>query len=126
VKLFKKYLSSFVLFQYEKEMYRFQDLSGRKLVLRPEGTAGVVRMFIEKAMASTTLPKKFYYCGPMFRYEKPQKGRLRQFYQLGIENLGSKDVFSDIELITIADTLMKSLKTKKDFYKVLEMSFLNK
>lgn len=99
-------------------MYRFQDLSGRKLVLRPEGTAGVVRMFIEKSMASSTLPKKFFYFGPMYRYEKPQKGRLRQFYQLGIENIGSKDVFSDIELLTIADSLLKSLKPKKDFYKV--------
>lgn len=99
-------------------MYRFQDLSERKLVLRPEGTAGIARMFIEKGMGATTLPKKYFYCGPMYRYEKPQKGRLRQFYQLGVENIGSGDTFSDIELLAIADSLLSSLKKKKNFYKV--------
>lgn len=103
-------------------MYRFQDLSGRKLVLRPEGTAGVVRMFIEKGMSTTNLPKKFFYCGPMYRYEKPQQGRLRQFYQLGVENIGIGDVFSDIELLLMADSLMKSLKNKNDYYKVREFT----
>lgn len=99
-------------------MYQLQDLSGRKLVLRPEGTAGVARMFIEKGMAATTLPKKFSYCGPMYRYEKPQHGRLRQFYQVGIENIGSGDVFSDIELIVTAHSLMNSLKKRKNYFKV--------
>ena len=99
-------------------MYRFDDASGRKLVLRPEGTAGVVRMFIEKGMANTVLPRKFYYCGPMYRYENPQKGRQRQFYQLGVENIGAGDVFSDIELLSMADSFMSSIKKKKNYYQV--------
>lgn len=63
-------------------MYTLKDLSNNKLVLRPEGTAGLMRMILETNQ-KYQLPKKFYYDGPMFRYEKPQKGRLRQFYQIG-------------------------------------------
>ncbi len=99
-------------------MYRLTDQSQRKLVLRPEGTAGIARMFVEKNLNATILPKKFYYCGPMFRYEKPQQGRQRQFYQLGVENIGTKDVFSDIELLAMSDCLMKSFKKDPNYYKV--------
>ena len=99
-------------------MYRLVDLSGRKIVLRPEGTAGIVRMFNEKCMSTTVLPKKFFYCGPMYRYEKPALGRFRQFYQFGVENIGSGDVFADIELLVMVDTFMKSLKKTKNYYKV--------
>ena len=91
-------------------MYQIKDLAERNLVLRPEGTAGVARMFIEKGMAKTTLPKKFYYSGPMFRYEKPQKGRYRQFHQIGIENIGNPDIFCDIEVILMAHEFLKSIK----------------
>ena len=63
-------------------MYNLKDLSDNNLVLRPEGTAGLMRMMLETNM-KFNLPKKFYYDGPMFRYERPQKGRLRQFYQIG-------------------------------------------
>src|SRR5438445_7529349 len=70
-----------------KETYDFTDRGGESLTLRPEGTAGVARAFISEGL-SQSLPLKFYYSGPMFRYERPQKGRYRQFYQLGAECLG--------------------------------------
>ncbi len=63
-------------------MYNIKDLSGNTLVLRPEGTAGIMRLILEKNL-EMQLPQKLYYIGPMFRYERPQKGRLRQFYQIG-------------------------------------------
>ncbi len=65
-------------------MYTLKDLSDNNLVLRPEGTAGLMRMILETKNQKYQLPKKLYYAGPMFRYERPQKGRLRQFYQIGI------------------------------------------
>ncbi len=98
-------------------MYQFKDLSGRSLVLRPEGTAGVARMFLENGFAKSTLPKKYFYAGPMFRYEKPQKGRYRQFYQFGIECLGSADVSFDIETLMIADEFLKGLRAS-EYYQV--------
>ena len=70
-----------------KEMYTFTDKGGEALTLRPEGTAGVARAFISGGL-SQHLPLKYFYAGPMFRYERPQKGRLRQFHQIGIELLG--------------------------------------
>jgi len=101
-----------------KEMYQFKDLSGRGLVLRPEGTACAARMFLENGYARTLLPKKFYYFGPMYRYEKPQKGRYRQFYQIGIECIGSTDIYSDIETLLIADEFLDTLKDGKKYYQV--------
>ena len=84
-----------------KEMYSFTDRKGRKLSLRPEGTAPVVRAFVEEGMASGPLPQRLFYIGPYFRYERPQKGRYRQFNQIGAEILGDAGPLSDAELITM-------------------------
>jgi histidyl-tRNA synthetase len=84
----------------EKEMYTFEDRSGEKVTLRPEGTASVVRAFIEHKMyASSKAVQKLYYIGPMFRYERPQAGRFRQFYQIGIEAMGSHNPAIDAEVM---------------------------
>jgi len=91
-----------------KEMYTFQDRGGESLTLRPEGTAGVVRSFISQGMQQN-LPVKFYYVGPMFRYERPQKGRQRQFTQFGIEMLGVETPQADIEVISMAYRFLKEL-----------------
>ncbi|MCL2332472.1 MAG: histidine--tRNA ligase, partial [Actinomycetia bacterium] len=82
-----------------KEMYTFKDRAGRKLTLRPENTAGVVRAAIEKNLLGEGGVAKLYYAGPMFRYERPQKGRQRQFYQLGAEALGVTLPEADAEMI---------------------------
>lgn len=84
-----------------KEMYSFEDKGGESLTLRPEGTAGVVRAFVSNGMQQN-LPVKFYYAGPMFRYERPQKGRQRQFTQFGVELLGVETPQADIEVISAA------------------------
>lgn len=90
-----------------KETYDFTDRGGDHLTLRPEGTAGVARAFISEGMMQN-LPLKFYYSGPMFRYERPQKGRYRQFYQLGVECLGYESPLADVESIALAwDFLQK-------------------
>lgn len=86
----------------EKEMYTFKDKTGRDLTLRPEGTAGVARAFLEHGMAGGPLPKKLYYLGSMFRYEKPQAGRYREHRQFGVEVFGSPSPLSDVEVITLA------------------------
>ncbi|MGM0441035.1 MAG: histidine--tRNA ligase [Elusimicrobiota bacterium] len=99
-----------------KEMYSFEDRKGRQLSLRPEGTASVVRAAIENRMLQGKVREKFFYFGPMFRYERPQQGRYRQFYQLGCEVLGSEDPFIDAEILDMAVQLMKNLKIKD--YKV--------
>ena len=85
-----------------KEMYTFQDKGGRDLTLRPEGTAPVARAFLERGLAQGALPKKLFYLGPMFRYEKPQAGRYREFVQYGVEILGSPSAYSDVEVILLA------------------------
>ncbi len=69
----------------EKEMYTFNDRAGRSITLRPEGTAPVVRAYVENHLYSLPAPQKYYYIGPMFRYERPQKGRFRQFHQIGLK-----------------------------------------
>ncbi len=92
-----------------KEMYTFSDKKGRSLTLRPEGTPGVVRSFIMNKIYNLNIPWKIYYIGPMFRYERPQAGRYRQFHQLGVEVLGIKDPISDFEIIKIAVELLKNL-----------------
>ncbi|GAW92693.1 histidine--tRNA ligase [Calderihabitans maritimus] len=86
----------------EKEMYTFTDRSDRSLTLRPEGTAPVVRAFLEHKLYSGPQPTKLYYVGPMFRYGRPQAGRFRQFHQFGIEVFGSRDPAVDAEVIGLA------------------------
>jgi histidyl-tRNA synthetase len=83
----------------EKEMYTFEDRGGEKVTLRPEGTASVVRAFIEHKMYTMQTVQKFYYLGPMFRYERPQAGRFRQFYQIGVEAMGSHNPSIDAEVM---------------------------
>lgn len=91
-----------------KEMYCFTDKGGESLTLRPEGTAGVVRAFISNGLKQN-LPIKFYYSGPMFRYERPQKGRQRQFTQFGVELLGVETPQADIEVISMAYEFLEKL-----------------
>lgn len=85
----------------EKEMYTFPDKDGTSLTLRPEGTAGVVRAFIERGLKTYEASRKLYYIGPMFRHERPQAGRLRQFHQFGVEYVGSSEPSADVEVITL-------------------------
>ncbi len=84
-----------------KEMYTFDDRSGRSITLRPEGTAGVVRAAIEHALVPQGSVAKLYYAGPMFRYERPQKGRMRQFWQIGVELLGAAEPSADAEVVAL-------------------------
>lgn len=93
----------------EKEMYTFQDRDGTSLTLRPEGTAGTVRAFIEHNRASIPVPQKYFYFGPMFRHERPQAGRLRQFHQFGVESLGMADPQADVEVIALLWRILSSL-----------------
>jgi histidyl-tRNA synthetase len=92
----------------EKEMYTFNDRNGDSLTLRPEGTAGCVRAAIENSWLNQGV-QKLYYMGPMFRHERPQKGRYRQFYQLGVETFGMADSDIDAELIMLSARLWKQL-----------------
>ncbi|UCF10086.1 MAG: histidine--tRNA ligase [Candidatus Bipolaricaulota bacterium] len=93
----------------QKEMYTFNDRKGRSLTLRPEGTASVVRAYVEHGLQTVEPFQKLYYLGPMFRYEKPQKGRQRQFHQYGVEAIGSLDPTLDVEVIDLAWALMAEL-----------------
>jgi histidyl-tRNA synthetase len=92
-----------------KEMYTFQDKSDRSITLRPEGTAGAVRAFIEQGLHAQGGVQRLWYIGPMFRYERPQAGRQRQFHQLGVEVLGSGDVRADAEVIAIAIDILRAV-----------------
>ena len=94
----------------QKEMYTFEDKKGRILALRPEGTASVVRAYIENSMINFGSPQKFFYIGPMFRYEKPQSGRYREFYQIGAEIFGTDYPLADAELIDFLYEYFKTLK----------------
>ncbi|WP_374078650.1 histidine--tRNA ligase [Bdellovibrio bacteriovorus] len=96
-----------------KETYDFTDRGGENLTLRPEGTAGVARAFISEGMMQN-LPLKFYYSGPMFRYERPQKGRYRQFYQLGAECLGYDSPLADVECIALAWDILQKIGISSD------------
>ena len=122
----------------EKEMYTWKDTSGDSLTLRPEGTAGVVRMMIEHNLPREGIQKVFY-DGPMFRHERPQKGRYRQFHQVGAEVFGASDAKIDAELISITHSLWKKLgidvrleinslgsSESRSSYKELLQKFLNK
>ncbi|MBQ3055332.1 MAG: histidine--tRNA ligase [Oscillospiraceae bacterium] len=93
----------------QKEMYDFYDKGERHIALRPEGTASVVRSFIEHSLHAQTLPLKVFYIAPNFRYEKPQAGRLREHHQFGIECFGSYDASSDAEVISVAATMLEEL-----------------
>jgi len=96
-----------------KEMYTFEDRGGRSITLRPEGTAGVMRAVIEHNLDKGQLPVKLFYTGPFFRAERPQAGRYRQFYQVGIEAIGYNDPEIDVEVIAVADAAFKALGLKK-------------
>ncbi|TLS39284.1 histidine--tRNA ligase [Pseudalkalibacillus caeni] len=97
----------------QKEMYTFEDRGGRSLTLRPEGTASTVRSYVENKMfGQPEQPVKLYYIGPMFRYERPQSGRMRQFVQFGVEALGSNDPAVDAEVIALAMDFYKELGLK--------------
>ncbi len=93
-----------------KEMYTFLDKGDRSITLRPEFTAGIVRSFVQnKGYVEAEFPVKFYYCGPVFRYERPQLGRYRQFNQFGVEALGSNSPYVDVDVITLAYSILSSL-----------------
>lgn len=95
-----------------KEMYTFEDKGGRSVTLKPEGTAGVVRLFIENGLSSSPMPVKTYYITPAFRYERPQAGRLREFHQFGIEVFGSASYQTDAEVIFAASAFLDKLGVK--------------
>ena len=91
-----------------KEMYSFADRGGDSLTLRPEGTAGVCRALVSNGLTQT-LPQRVFYAGPMFRYERPQKGRFRQFHQIGVEFLGATHPFADAEVIACGYDILRAL-----------------
>ncbi len=95
-----------------KEMYTFEDKGGRSITLKPEGTAGVARLFIENGLASSPLPVKTFYITPAFRYERPQAGRLREFHQFGLEVFGSPSPETDAEVIFAASSFLDKLGLK--------------
>ncbi|WP_026440104.1 histidine--tRNA ligase [Acidocella facilis] len=96
-----------------KEMYTFEDRGGDSVTLRPEGTAGICRALITGGLTQT-LPQKVFYAGPMFRYERPQKGRYRQFHQIGIELLGAASPLADAEVIAAGWRILNELGVAKD------------
>jgi len=102
----------------KKEMFTFPDKKGRSLTLRPEGTASITRAVIENKMYCGNMPLKLFYIGNMFRYERPQKGRMREFWQLGIEAIGTDNPFIDAEIIWILNLFFKKLGFKKLVFKV--------
>jgi len=93
-----------------KEMYEFKDKKGREIALRPEGTASVVRAYIENQIYNREKISRFYYYGPMFRYDRPQKGRYREFYQFGVEVFGGKNPYFDGEVILLLNETLKKLE----------------
>lgn len=96
----------------DKEMYTFNDRSGRSITLRPENTAAVVRSFVENKLYAEPMPLKVFYIGPMFRYDRPQAGRMRQFHQFGVEAMGSPSPVVDAETILLVITVLKRLGLK--------------
>lgn len=93
----------------EKEMYTFPDKAGRSITLRPEGTASVVRAYIEHHLYNLPPPQKFFYSGPMFRYERPQRGRFRQFYQIGVEAFGVASPLLDAEILSMLKVFLEDV-----------------
>ncbi|MFI5293502.1 MAG: histidine--tRNA ligase [Thermodesulfovibrionales bacterium] len=102
----------------EKEMYTFEDKGGRSITLRPEGTASVVRCYTENHLYTLPSPQKFYYTGPMFRYERPQSGRFRQFYQIGVEAFGSSKPEMDAEVISMLNRLLRGIGLESPHFQV--------
>ena len=92
-----------------KEMYQFEDKGGNDVCMRPEGTAGIVRAFVSTKLDRQPMKQKFYYYGPMFRYERPQKGRLREFHQFGCESFGEASVYEDFTIITMIKQIFDAL-----------------
>jgi histidyl-tRNA synthetase len=97
----------------QKEMYVFEDRSGRKLALRPEGTAPICRAYVQHGMQREPQPVKLFTIGTMYRYDKPQRGRYREHWQLSLENIGSADPATDAEVIQFYDTLLRNLGVKR-------------
>src|ERR1700733_280049 len=104
-----------------KEMYTFDDRGGDSVTLRPEGTAGVCRALVTNGLTQS-LPQKVFYAGPMFRYERPQKGRYRQFHQIGTELIGPAEPLADAEVIACGWAILEALKVAEDT--VLELNTL--
>lgn len=102
----------------EKEMYTFLDKGKRSISLRPEGTAPFVRAFVEHHLYNEPSPQKYYYIGPMYRYERPQAFRYRQFYQIGIEALGTEDPKLDAEIISMLATVLKEIGLRKHDFEI--------
>ncbi len=102
----------------KKEMYSFKDKKGRDLTLRPEGTAGAVRAMIENRLLEGRVREKVMYTGAMFRYEKPQSGRYRQFYQLGCEIFGSSSVYADAEITCLAAEILDAVLVRDYVFRV--------
>ena len=96
----------------QKEMYTFEDKGGRSITLRPEGTAGSIRSYLESGMASKPSPVKLWYNMGMYRYENVQKGRLREFHQLGVELIGSASYLADVEVILVGKRILEELNIK--------------
>ncbi|MBE9607718.1 histidine--tRNA ligase [Acetobacteraceae bacterium H6797] len=105
-----------------KEMYSFEDRGGDSVTLRPEGTAGVCRALVSNGLTQSNLPRKVFYAGPMFRYERPQKGRYRQFHQIGCEVLGAAEPLADAEVIACGYHILKALDVAEGV--VLEINTL--
>ncbi len=96
----------------QKEMYTFNDKGNRSITLKPEGTAGAIRAYLEHSMYADPAPAKLYYVTPAFRYEKPQSGRLRQHHQFGVEIVGSKSPMVEVELITLIQKIISKIGLK--------------
>lgn len=96
----------------QKEMYTFIDKGGRSITLKPEGTAGAIRAYVENNLYAEPQPIKMFYVTPAFRYEKPESGRLRQHHQFGVEFVGSKDPMAEVEIMTLVSTLIHNLGLK--------------
>lgn len=97
----------------QKEMYTFEDKGKRSVTLKPEGTAGAIRAYLENSLYAESQPTKLFYVTPAFRYEQPQSGRLRQHHQFGVEFIGSKSPLAEVELITLIATFIKEIGLKK-------------
>ena len=93
-------------------MFIFQDRKGREIALRPEGTASTVRLICQNKLVKEGYPLKFYYWANMFRYERPQKGRYREFWQLGVELVNTKGVFADYQILKLVSDILHSLEIK--------------
>src|SRR3989339_881681 len=102
----------------QKQMYTFKTSGGDVLTLRPEGTAPVARAYIENGLYNQPSPQKFFYMGPMFRYEQPQSGRFRQFHQFGFEVIGDEDPIYDAQLVQMIFALFDDFKITNLMVKV--------